>query len=242
VSSMSCDPLMKRLLHRRWRRGRRHRGCAKPALQRRSARQCCREQSSALFVSRYAQVPIQTPPRFMNATEENDSCSSAYSRQANKPRLGLLQPGSLQQPYLANLLQTRWRYRPRSRWRRHRRPLFGDLATEFTAVERRGGSRSEKERLLRRCWSPARDYVPYAPNDQNPKGSTRTFSGNFRGNICTSPILQSACQMNFPPIFRAVLLANSGTNNVKISTSTKILVYGLPAHAPLCGSIAITTG
>jgi len=35
---------------------------------------------------------------------------------------------------------------------------FGDLATEFTAVERRGGSRSEKERLLRRCWSPGRDY------------------------------------------------------------------------------------
>jgi hypothetical protein len=33
----------------------------------------------------------------------------------------------------------------------------GDLAAEFTAVERRGGgSLAEKERLLRRCWSPAR--------------------------------------------------------------------------------------
>jgi hypothetical protein len=116
-----------------------------------------------------------------------------------------------------------------------------DLPAEFTAVGRgvaavvAGGEGND-------CCDDVgarRDCAPFAPNDQNPKGSTRTFSGNFRGNICTPPILQSACQMNLPPIFRAMLLASSGPNTAKISTSTKILVDGLPAQVPLGGSIAI---
>jgi hypothetical protein len=112
----------------------------------------------------------------------------------------------------------------------------GDLDAEFTAAVA-GGEGTIVAAMLE-----SGAIAPIRANDQNPKGSTRTFSGNFSGSICTPPILQSACQMNLPPIFWATLLASSGTNTVWISTSTKILVDGLPAQVPLCGSIAITTG
>jgi hypothetical protein len=164
----------------------------------------------------------------------------------------------------------RWRYRPRSKWGRHRVRLPPPRKAKWRqwGLYRRAPALAAPAAILSRAIltkaavvnAGSRTMSPISPPSSRRwgRGVAAVVAGGegtivammlepgatalhthqmikilraaqelfleTSGGICTPPILQSACKMNLPPIFRAMLLASSGPNTVKISTSTKILV------------------